>query len=212
MFLVPVVVVNVGAIEAVDHRGGAIKPLYGLEDFEGDAGAVVRGGEASRVDGEDDVRERRGGQEWAVPDFPDIVPGADVEGRGDGLPCGTVVCGGEFEGDVADAGGPLCDAQLAGARGHVTAILAAHMRDAGADPCLRRPRAPCFVACTVSASPCITVGSPEPNCATVAAPMFSPSHSSVVGSRVGHSGEGGERKLRSHREILISARTDKKIR
>lgn len=73
-------------------------------------------------------------------------------------------------------------------------------------------RAPYFVASTVSASPCITVGSPEPNCATVAASMFSPSHSSVVGSRVGHSGEGGERKLRSHREILISARTDKKIR
>lgn len=30
LFLVPVVVVNVGAIEAVDHRGGTIKPLYGL--------------------------------------------------------------------------------------------------------------------------------------------------------------------------------------
>ena len=137
------------------------------------------------------------------------APASSARGRG------FVVRGGlasRVDGDVADAGGPLCDAQLAGARGHVTAILAAHMRDAGADPCLRRPRAPCFVACTVSASPCITVGSPEPNCATVAAPMFSPSHSSVVGSRVGHSGEGGERKLRSHREILISARTDKKIR
>ena len=43
------------------------------------------------------------------------------------------------DGDVADAGGPLCDAQLAGTRGHVTAILAAHVRDAGADPRLRRP-------------------------------------------------------------------------
>ena len=59
LFLVPVVVVNVGAIEAVDHRGGTIKPLYGLEDFEGDAGAVVRVGVALRIDGEDDVRERR---------------------------------------------------------------------------------------------------------------------------------------------------------
>ena len=41
------------------------------------------------------------------------------------------------DGDVADAGGPLCDAQLAGTRGHVTAILTAHVRDAGADPRLR---------------------------------------------------------------------------
>ncbi|ERH21261.1 hypothetical protein HMPREF1980_02375 [Actinomyces sp. oral taxon 172 str. F0311] len=55
------------------------------------------------------------------------------------------------------------------------------MRDAGADPRLRRPRAPYFVACTVSASPCITVGSPEPNCATIAASMFSPSPSSDCG-------------------------------
>ena len=100
------------------------------------------------------------------------------------------------DGDVADAGGPLCDAQLAGTRGHVTAILAAHVRDAGAEPRLRRPRAPCFVASTVSASPCITVGSPEPNCATVAAPMFSPSHSSVVGSRAEYGRKGGERKGR----------------
>lgn len=105
----------------------------------------MRGGEASRVDGEDDVWEGLGEREGVDPDFPDIVPGADVEGRSDGLPCGTAVCGGEFEGDVADAGGPLCDAQLAGARGHVTAILAAHVSDAGADPRLRRPRAPCFV-------------------------------------------------------------------
>ena len=104
MFLVPVVVVNVGAIEAVDHRGGTIKPLYGLEDFEGDAGAVVRVGVAPRIDGEDDVRERRGEREGVDPDFPVVVPGADVEDRGDGLPCGTAVCGSEFEGDVADAG------------------------------------------------------------------------------------------------------------
>ena len=86
--------------------------------------------------------EGLGKREGVDPDFPDIVPGADVEGRSDGLPCGTAVCGGEFEGDVADAGGPLCDAQLAGARGHVTAILAAHVSDAGADPRLRRPARP----------------------------------------------------------------------
>jgi len=72
------------------------------------------------------------------PDFPDVVPGADVEGRGDGLPCGAGVEVREFDGDVADAGGPLCDAQLAGTRGHITAILTAHVHDAGADPRLVR--------------------------------------------------------------------------
>lgn len=100
----------------------------------------MRGGEASRVDGEGDVWEGLGEREGVDPDFPDVVPGANVEGRGDGLPCGAAVCGGEFEDDVADAGGPLCNAQLSGTRGHVTAILAAHVRDAGADLCLRRPR------------------------------------------------------------------------
>ena len=105
-------------------------------------GFVVRGGEASRVDGEGDVREGLGEREGVDPDFPDVVPGADVEGRGDGLPCGTAVCGGEFEGDAADAGGPLSDAQLAGTRGHVTATLTAHMHDAGTDPRLRRPARP----------------------------------------------------------------------
>lgn len=98
----------------------------------------MRVGLAPRVDGEDDVRERRGGQEGAVPDFPNVVPGANVEGRGDGLACGAGVEVREFDGDVADAGGPLCDAQLAGTRGHITALLTAHVRDAGADPRLAR--------------------------------------------------------------------------
>lgn len=149
-------------------------------------------GVAPRSDGEDDVRERRGGQGGAGPDFPDVVPGANVEGRGDGLPCGTAVCGGEFDGDVADAGGPLCDAQLAGTRGHVTAILAAHMHDAGADLRLAR---------FLRTPPCHCCHCHDPS-----------SPSSVVGSRVGHSGEGEERKLRAHREIFISARTNKKMR
>lgn len=96
------------------------------------------------------------------------------------------------DGDVAAAGGPLCDAQLAGARGHVTVILAAHVRDAGADPRLAR---------FLRTPPC--------HCCHRHGPS---SPSSVVGSRVGHSGEAGERKLRAHREIFISARTDKKIR
>lgn len=93
----------------------------------------MRVGEAPRIDSEGDVRERRGGQEGAVPDFPDVVPGAEVEGRGDGLPCGAGVEVREFDGDVADAGDLVGDAELTGARGRLTAILAAHMRDAGAD-------------------------------------------------------------------------------
>lgn len=101
-------------------------------------GFAMRGGEAARVDGEGDVWEGLGEREGVDPDFPDVVPGADVEGRGDGLPCGAGVEVREFDGDVADAGGPLCDAQLAGTRGHVTAILTAHILDAGADPRLTR--------------------------------------------------------------------------
>ena len=44
---VPVVVVDVGAVEAFDHRGCAVERLNGLEDFEGDAG----GGRARRRGG-----------------------------------------------------------------------------------------------------------------------------------------------------------------
>ena len=133
----------------------------------------MRGGEASRVDGEDDVWEGLGEREGVDPDFPDIVPGADVEGRGNGLPCGAGVEVREFEGDAKGADGPVGNAELTGDRGPITTVVAAHMRDAGANPRLRRPRAPSFIACTVSASPCITVGSPEPNCATVAASIIS---------------------------------------
>ena len=140
----------------------------------------MRGGEASRVDGEGDVREGLGEREGVDPDFPDVVPGADVEGRGDGLPCGTAVCGGEFEGDAADAGGPLSDAQLAGTRGHVTATLTAHMHDAGADPRLRRPARPASSPSPL-ASCCIFVASPAPNSVTCAMLMSSPYLSSAFG-------------------------------
>lgn len=119
LFLVPVVVVNVGAVEAVDDGGGVVEGLGRLEDGEGDEGAAARVGEASRVDG------------------------------------------------------PVGNAGLTGVEGQDSAILAAHMRDADADPRLRRPRATSFIACTVSASACITVGSPEPNCVTVAASIIS---------------------------------------
>ncbi len=40
LLLVPVVVVNVGTVEALDHFGGAGADFDGLEDPEGDEGAT----------------------------------------------------------------------------------------------------------------------------------------------------------------------------
>ena len=68
--------------------------------------AAARVSEASRVDSESDMRERRGEREEVDPDFPDAVPGADVEGRDGRLPRGAGVDVREFEEDVADAGAP----------------------------------------------------------------------------------------------------------
>lgn len=130
---------DVGAIEAFNHRGCAVEPLYGLEDFEGDAGAAARAGEAARVDAQSDVPERLGEREGVDPDFPDVVPGADVEGRGDGLPRGAGVDVRELEGDVADASSPVGDAELARTRGDILAILASHVHDARANLRLRHP-------------------------------------------------------------------------
>ena len=135
---VPVVVVNVGAVEAVDDGGGVVEGFGRLEDGEGNAGAAARVGEPSRVDSESDMRERLGEREKVDPDFPDAVPGADVERGGRGLPGGTAVCGSEFEGDVADAGTPVGDAELASARGDALTILAAHARNARTNLRLRR--------------------------------------------------------------------------
>ena len=84
------------------------------------------------------------------PGLPDVAPGAEGEGRGDGLPCGAGVEVREFEGDAKGADGPVGNAELTGDRGPITTVVAAHMRDAGANPRLRRPRAPSFIACTVS--------------------------------------------------------------
>ena len=41
LFFVPVVVVDVGAVEALDHLGGAGASFDGLEDAEGDQGAAT---------------------------------------------------------------------------------------------------------------------------------------------------------------------------
>ena len=133
LLLVPVIVVDVGAVETLDHFGGAGASFDGLEDSEGDQGAATFVVQAVRVDDEGDVGESLGEVEGVEADLPDVVPSADMEGRGGRLPRGAGVDVREFEGDVADAGVPVGDAELAGARGDGLAILAAHVRDARAN-------------------------------------------------------------------------------
>ena len=130
LFLVPVVVVDVGAVEAFDHLAGAGASFDGLEDAEGDEGPAVCIVQAVRINDEGDVREGLGEVEGVHAEFPDVVPPADVEGGGGRLPRGAGVGIRELEGDVANAGAPVGDAELAGARGDVLAILATHVRDA----------------------------------------------------------------------------------
>lgn len=124
---------DVGAVEAFDHLGGAGAGFDGLEDAEGDQGTATFVVQAIRVDDEGDVGEGFRQVEGVHADLPDVVPPADVEGGGDRLPRGTGGGVREFEGDVADAGAPVGDAELAGARGDVLAVLAAHARDARAN-------------------------------------------------------------------------------
>ena len=52
LFLVPVIVVDVGAIEVLDHLGGAGAGFDGLEDAEGDQGAATFVVQAVHVDDE----------------------------------------------------------------------------------------------------------------------------------------------------------------
>ena len=107
---------NVGAVEALDHLGGAGAGVDRLEDAEGDEGPAACIVQAVRIDDEGDVGEGLGEVEGVYADLPDVVPPADVEGGGGRLPCGAGVDVREFEGDVADAGAPVGDAELASAR------------------------------------------------------------------------------------------------
>lgn len=59
MLLFPVIVVDAGAVEALDHFGGAGTGLDGLEDAEGDEGAATFVVQAVRVDDEDGSPARR---------------------------------------------------------------------------------------------------------------------------------------------------------
>lgn len=132
---------DVGAIEAFDHLGGAGAGFDGLEDAEDNQGAATFVVQAVRVDDEGDVGEGFGEVEGVDADLPDVGPPADVEGRGGRLPRGTGVDVREFEGDVADAGAPVGDAELACTRGDGLAILTAHVRNARANPRLCRVHA-----------------------------------------------------------------------
>lgn len=97
---------DVGAVEALDHLGGAGAGFDGLKDAEGDEGATVCIMQAVRADNKGDVGESLGEVEGVHADLPDVVPEADVEGGGSRLPRGAGVDVRELERDVADAGAP----------------------------------------------------------------------------------------------------------
>lgn len=179
--LIPVVVVDVGAVEAFDHFGGAGTGFDGLEDAEGDEGAAVCIVQAVRINDEGDVREGLGEVEGVYADLPDVVPPADVEGGGGCLPGGASVDVRKLEGDVADTGTPVGDAERAGARGDLLAIplptCVMHARIC----VFAASRTPCRVAISSPASCWISAALPAPACVTCAAFMSSPSLSSDCG-------------------------------
>ena len=106
LLLVPVAVVDVGTVEALDHFGGAGAGFDGLEDAEGDEDATIFVVKAVRVDDEGDVGEGFGEVEGVHANLPDVVPPADMEGGGGRLPRDAGGGVRELEGDVADAGAP----------------------------------------------------------------------------------------------------------
>lgn len=60
LFLVPVAVVDIGAVETLDHLGGATAGFYSPADAEGNEGAPTFVVQAIRVDDEGDVGEGLG--------------------------------------------------------------------------------------------------------------------------------------------------------
>lgn len=97
---------DLGAVETLDHLGGAGAGFDGLEDAEGDQGAATFVVQAVRVDDEGHVREGLGEVEGVHAELPDVVPPADVEGGGGRLPRGASIDVHDLEGHVADAGPP----------------------------------------------------------------------------------------------------------
>lgn len=70
LLLVPVVVVDVGAVESLDHFGGTGAGLDGLEDAEGNERAAVFVVQAVRIDDEGDMGEGFGEVEGVHADLP----------------------------------------------------------------------------------------------------------------------------------------------
>ena len=70
LFLIPVVVADVGTVETLDHLGGATAGFDGLEDAEGDEGEAGFVVQSVRVDDEGDVGEGLGEVEGVDTDLP----------------------------------------------------------------------------------------------------------------------------------------------
>lgn len=195
MLLVPVVVVDVGAVEVLDHVGGAGAGFDGLEDTEGDEDAATFVVQVVRVDDEGDVGKGLGEMEGVYADLPDVVPPADVEGGGGRLPRSTGIDVRELEGYVADTATPVGDAELAGARGDLLAILAANVHDARSNLRLRNPtytlpRRHCL-ACFLLRLHRLTRAGLRHLCRVH---VLAISFILALGSRAGYGREGGERK------------------
>ena len=78
LFFTPVVVMDIGAIETLNHLGGAGAGFDSLEDAEGNERAASFVVQAVHVDDEGDVGEGLGEVEGVDEDLPDVVPPADV--------------------------------------------------------------------------------------------------------------------------------------
>lgn len=178
LLLVPVIVVDVRAVEALDHFGGAGAGFDGLEDAEGDQGATTFVVQAVRVDDEGDMGEGFGEVEGVDADLPDVIPPADMEG-------GVVVC------HVAPVLTSASSKEMSRMRALQSVMQSSHVpevtalryslptRVMRARICVfAAPRAPCRIAFASPASCCISIASPAPARVTCAAFMSSPSLSS----------------------------------
>lgn len=96
LLLVPVIIMDVGAVEILDHLGGATAGFDGLEDAEGDQGAATFVVQAVRVDNEDGspargslpgglaaplVRDLALFQERVIPAHRDVFDQTSFSGR-----------------------------------------------------------------------------------------------------------------------------------
>lgn len=177
LLFVPVIVVDVGAVQALDHLGSATAGFDGLEDAEGDERATAFVVQSVRVDDEGDVGEGFGEAEGVHADLPDVVPPADVKG-------GVVAC------HVAPVSTSVSSKEMSRMRALQSTMQSSQVPEVTSlryslPTCVMHarirvcaPRAPCYVAVASLASCCISVASPAPKSVTCASFMSSPSLSS----------------------------------